>query len=372
MTLGDIIHGRDNNFNLIRVVAATAVLITHSFVLTTGASDSEPLRLTYGVTLGTIAVDIFFITSGFLVTASLLQRKDVLEFILARSLRIYPALIVIIILSVFLLGPSMTSYTLQEYFASPKLLIYILQCLTLVFGVAFELPGVFQSNPYANVVNGSLWTLPYEVQMYLVLASAWVVSKLAQKKQSLIFCVLVFGLCIFSCIYIFSRYFLFIDQPGYNFINDMRFTRLLFMFFTGCSFYILRNKVKIDGKVFFCISIALTFASLNRHAFFVVYTLGISYIVFFVAYKPNGIIRKYNSFGDYSYGIYIYAFPIQQCIVHTLPNLSIFRMVYISLPITALFAAVSWHLIERRTLQLKVTYALHIRKIVGTTKAVQR
>jgi peptidoglycan/LPS O-acetylase OafA/YrhL len=97
---------RDNNFKLIRVAAALAVLVTHSFVLATGDRDAEPLNDSLGLTLGDIAVDVFFVTSGFLVTASLLRRERTLDYLRARALRVYPALWAMLLVVVFALGPS--------------------------------------------------------------------------------------------------------------------------------------------------------------------------------------------------------------------------------------------------------------------------
>ncbi len=101
MRLSNFTDGRDNNFSLIRIIAAFAVLITHSFALAIGTGEAEPFQKFLGMTMGTIAVDIFFITSGFLVTSSLLTRQSVIEFVWARVLRIYPALLVMLCLTVF-------------------------------------------------------------------------------------------------------------------------------------------------------------------------------------------------------------------------------------------------------------------------------
>lgn len=86
MRLSNFTQGKDNNFNLIRMIAALAVLVTHSFALAIGTQDAEPFRQSLGMTMGAIAVDVFFVTSGFLVTASLLTRQNTIEFIWARAL----------------------------------------------------------------------------------------------------------------------------------------------------------------------------------------------------------------------------------------------------------------------------------------------
>ena len=119
MKLSDFTQGRDNNFNLIRIVAALAVLVTHSFALTVGSGNAEPLRASLGMTMGSIAVDVFFIASGFLVTASLLNRQSAIDFIWARVLRIFPALSVMLFLTVFGLGAFFTSLPAPSYFANP-------------------------------------------------------------------------------------------------------------------------------------------------------------------------------------------------------------------------------------------------------------
>ena len=110
MKLSQFAQGRDNNYNFIRFMAAVAVLVTHSFVLATGRPNTEPLRARLGLTLGSVAVDIFFITSGFLVTASLLNRRSIIDFAWARLLRIFPALLIMLLLTVFVLGVWLNAY----------------------------------------------------------------------------------------------------------------------------------------------------------------------------------------------------------------------------------------------------------------------
>jgi peptidoglycan/LPS O-acetylase OafA/YrhL len=104
LTLGDYVGGRDNNFNLIRFLAASAVLLSHSFPLSNGDPTTEPLRSWLGLSAGEIAVDVFFLTSGFLVAGSLLTRHSVSGFAVARALRIYPAMVVSVLLTVPVVG----------------------------------------------------------------------------------------------------------------------------------------------------------------------------------------------------------------------------------------------------------------------------
>ena len=124
---------RDNNFNLIRFVAALLVLHSHSFALALGSGDAEPLRNTIGMTWGIIAVDIFFITSGFLITSSYFARNNLLFFAWARILRIYPALIAAILFCVFIVGLWFTTHSAWEYLTSGQTLKFLLKNVFFVF-----------------------------------------------------------------------------------------------------------------------------------------------------------------------------------------------------------------------------------------------
>ena len=142
MRLSEYAVGRDNNFNLIRLVAALAVIVTHS-VPVLGLPPDRGFSFDHlGLSLGDVAIDAFFVTSGFLVTGSLFNRGNLIAFLWARALRIYPALWVMLVLTVFGLAPALTSLTLPDYFAAPKTYEYFAKCSTLIGGVRWSLPGV--------------------------------------------------------------------------------------------------------------------------------------------------------------------------------------------------------------------------------------
>ena len=123
-SLSNYKDSRDNNFNLLRFVAAFLVLISHSFPLATGSGTSEPLKTALGIEFGHIAVDVFFITSGFLITGSLIRSKSAYKYIAARALRIYPALLIAVLFTVFILGPLITQVTLAEYFSKQTFIYF--------------------------------------------------------------------------------------------------------------------------------------------------------------------------------------------------------------------------------------------------------
>jgi peptidoglycan/LPS O-acetylase OafA/YrhL len=129
--------------------------------------------------------------------------------------------------------------------------------------------------------------------------------------------------------------------------------RLLFMFFTGAAFYVLRRHVVLSPVLAGAAVIVLGLGLLHREAFFLAYTVTTAYLLLWIAYIPSGSIRRFNRLGDYSYGTYIYAFPVQQITATLLPGVSVLTMVFVSGATTLALAVASWHLIERRALDLK-------------------
>ena len=173
MRLSDYAVGRDNNFNLIRFLAALSVLFGHSVGVLGLPSAYEFFFDHLGLSLAEMAVDVFFVTSGFLVTASLINRGNLIAFLWARVLRIYPALWVMLALTVFVLAPALTTLPLADFFSAAKTWDYFAKCATLIGGVRYSLPGVFDAMPLKGEFNGSLWTLPIEFRLYLYLAAGW-------------------------------------------------------------------------------------------------------------------------------------------------------------------------------------------------------
>jgi len=365
---------RDNNFNLIRFIAALSVLYSHSFALTLGSPHAEPLRNTIGTSLGTIAVDVFFITSGFLIASSYFSRNNLLFFAWARILRIYPALIVATLFCVFVVGLTFTTLPAWEYLSSGQTLKFSLKNSSLLFGVEGALPGVFANIPWKTNVNGSLWTLPYEIAMYILLAIILFTLGHIQKRLnigSLKYYLLLIAvtavilniinhadqLKFASSSYILSALIHITHQYIRPFASDT-FIHLFSMFFTGAAYYAWQGHIRLSSAAFILMSILLLWVA-NFHVtyFFILYAVFLPYLTLCVAYTPLEWAKKFNNVGDYSYGLYIYAFPVQQSISAMIPDLSVATMVAVSLVVTLMLAFLSWHLIEKRFLKMKGSYA---------------
>ena len=171
--LSQCLQQPQDNFLLLRFIASALVIYGHSYAMagSAGAQGDIIARNSWGpgVYTGSIAVDMFFVISGFLVTASYVRRDNIFAFIKSRSLRILPAYIACIFLSAFVLGALYTNLPLPDYWANPATRDYVIT--NLKFGdLSWTLPGVFTDNPHKDIINGCLWTLPAEVRMYLYVA----------------------------------------------------------------------------------------------------------------------------------------------------------------------------------------------------------
>lgn len=343
MRLGDVAHGRDNNFNLIRFCAALAVLISHSFAVAIGSGSAEPMRRTLGLTWGYVAVDVFFLTSGFLVTASLLTRRSLVGFAWARALRILPALWVMLVLTVFGLGVAVTSRSPHGYVTARETWRYLFKNAILVRGMVPDLPGVFSSNPIRSVVNGSLWTLGPEVEMYVILFALGIAAAISRRLGVIRWSVI--AIAIWAAVLYFR------NGDFDSSLHD--FSRLAFLFFLGASCYLLKDRIPFDRSTFFVLLAVVLLSAMDRRVFFVVFSVALPYVVFYMAYGFGGRVRAFNRWGDYSYGIYIYAFPVEQTTAHFIPGISVAALMGISAIVTLLLAMLSWHLLEKQALKLK-------------------
>ncbi|MEX0828212.1 MAG: acyltransferase [Haliea sp.] len=345
--LSEISADRKNNLNLIRMVAASAVLISHAYPITLGFQAVEPLESHIGMTLGEIAVGIFFILSGFLVSMSFARSKSLSDFFMARAVRIFPALLVVLVLTLLILGPLVTQLPLEAYFLSSDTLTYVPSNLSLAI-MQYDLPGVFSRNPVGMAINGSLWTLFYEVTCYFGVALIGFLGAFRSRK------IFLAALVAFLIFYIAANLFEHMLSRRIVLLADLGFP-----FIVGIFFFYYRERI----PVMFSASLILFAAStlfIDTFIFNEVFYLTIGYFLLNIGFLRSLRFDQYNRLGDYSYGVYIYAFPMQQLAIHYFGPMTPQMNMIIAFPITLIFAILSWHLVENRALSLKKRF--HVRK----------
>lgn len=347
MILFNYTTNRDNNFKLIALVCALTVLFSHSFPLSRGSSNVLHFVSALGMTYGSIAVDILFTISGFFITRGFLTRKSVWKFLRSRILRIYPGMIVATLFCVFIVGLVFTSREFATYLFDEQTYKFLKRNMLLYSSVKFYLPEVFLSNPFPAAIVGSVWTLPYQLKAYLTLiVLVLLLNRLLGDIQKGYARMIYLSLALLVVL-------LNISDRIFN-VVDMDALRLFAMFFTGSSFYLLRDKIILSyrwmtGLILFL----LVCLNVNNGLFYVVYAFSMPYLLICLAYLPGGWVRGFNKNGDYSYGIYIYGFTMQQTIMAAMESLSQMQLFLSSAAATLCMAFLSWHLIEKQFLKYR-------------------
>jgi peptidoglycan/LPS O-acetylase OafA/YrhL len=334
--LNDVANGRDNNFNLLRMIAASAVLVSHAFPIALGNGAIEPLTSLLQMSLGTLAVLSFFTISGFFISQSFDRRNGLIGFGMARILRVYPGLFVVLLLTVFAIGPIFTVETQSSYFSHPETFLYLPRNLSLKW-LQYDLPGVFRNNPYGPAINGSLWTLIYEAVCYGMVAILGLISRDGRNW--------VFSgfLAVYAIAYVSLKVFRRDLLDHFDLLANFHLLALPFV--VGMTFYRFRRFLPLNKVVCaaVCIAPVLTYGSFWFREVFVICWC---YLVFYAGYLQWAPVRAYNNVGDYSYGMYIYAFPCEQIVMALWKNISPLTLIAISFPATLAAAMLSWHFIE--------------------------
>jgi len=327
-------RGRDNNFNLIRMLAALLVIEAHSCSV---SHRADLLRPFFGLGGGDLGVDIFFVLSGYLIAKSW-TGKSWRAFAWARIMRIYPALWVSTILSIVLVG---LFFSDGGFFVRPSTLSYVWHNATMLphFSAQTDLPGAF-GTAKGHDFNISLWTLPYELQMYMMLALVGGIMGLRAPYMALL---ALAGGCL--ALHFFGA-------------GGVTRGRLLYFFFSGAVAFTLRERILLDGRITLALAAAIAASFLLAPAWrggTLEFTL--PYIVLWCAYIPSGFIRLWNRLGDYSYGSYIFAHPIQMGLAAYGLTTNWWSNAIASVAIILPIAALSWHFLEKKALAIPMPRA---------------
>ena len=333
----DELRADGNCFTLLRWILASTVMFSHGWDLTQARPGLDPSVALLSFPVSRLAVFLFFTLSGFLVTGSLVKRGAV-EFALARALRLLPGLWTMLLIVPLLLWAAFGTLPFGR-FATDPLTIKFLFRNALLIGGEYRLPGLFEHQPFAGAVNGSLWTIPLEVRCYLVLAIAGAASLLLPRWRA-------------TALYAaFAAVHLALPVDLVPALTNPR--RLAFSFFMGVIAYLWRDRLRLSGPL----ALLAMAAALLMPAGWLIKVAGIQaafgYAFLVFAFRaPVAVKRLSAAMPDYSYGIYIYAFPAQQAAL-ALGAVTPVADIAIGFALMLPFAALSWHLVEGPALKLK-------------------
>ncbi|MGJ7581383.1 acyltransferase family protein [Variovorax sp. RHLX14] len=338
-----LVEYRPSGFDYLRLFLSISVVCFHSVITSYGKlEDVEMWNSWLGVPVRFI-LPMFFALSGFLVAGSLARNKTISGFLWLRVVRIYPALVVEVLLSALVLGPLLTSKSASDYFTDAQFLLYF---WNMVGHIHYLLPGLFETNPFPLIVNAQLWTVPYELYCYISLAA---LSAFGLKKSFYIAAITPVGLVV---VYFLAR---FIANNGTFPAIGGGVTGVLLVdaFLFGVALYFLRSWLPWNALTFsFALIGAICAAKWFHYGILLLPAFTAYLVVYLGLMNPRRI--KIIAGADYSYGIFLYGFVIQQALVSYFPIARIWwANIIIALPITTIFAALSWHFIEKPALRLK-------------------
>ncbi len=327
-----------NSLDLLRLAAASMVLYSHQHVLL-GYPETNFLGLS---SYGGAGVSVFFFLSGFLVWSSWTRDPQAIRFFKRRALRIFPALWVLTFFTVLVFGPAMSVLPLQGYLESAETWRYMSTAILLV---RYSLPGVFENNPYPHAVNGSLWTLPLEFLCYLMVATVGVIFRRSAGWGLFIGMGLALGGAVFGVALLGERFLAHFEMVAF--------------FWWGAVYAFVRNQKNPPTRpLVTASSVLLTLwvfwgagpRGMERTAL-LFFAMGLVYL----AQEWSGGARLTSRWGDLSYGMYIFAFPVQQALVLAGKSYSWSFEVYLAMSfgLTLVLSWLSWHFVEKRALRLK-------------------
>ena len=345
---------KTNNFNIMRFVAAIMVIYGHMAAIM-GVSP----HTVCGQAVSSLGVKIFFAISGYLITKSYLTDSNKLRYLIKRCLRIFPGLIAVVLVAAFIIGPFITRLPLNEYFTNPATYTYLLNIL--LFPI-YSLPGVFENNIYPVAVNGSLWSLPVEFAMYLLLPLLIVLfKKLKMLRPGILVTALAF--LIADCLKIAYFPSARVVFWGTNWADALS---LIPVFFIGSLLSFPEFKKYLNLQFATALMILVSLVSLDTLKSEIAVALVLPYFTISFALTEKPFFGNWFNKADFSYGIYLYGFIIQQLAVLYWGNkgLTLNEMTFICTVITFVLAVASWYLVEKpaQSFSHKITNLLKLRE----------
>ncbi|MGG6461376.1 acyltransferase family protein [Solilutibacter silvestris] len=320
-----------DNFLPLRHLAAAMVIYGHAYALTRHAPGDADLvqRFMPGYYAGSLAVFFFFAISGYLVTLSLLRQPSILRYARNRVVRIWPAYIACILFCALVLGPAWTTLSPSVYLHDKATWHFVLGN-AVPKSFVWNLPGVFATNPYPNVVNGSLWSLAVEVRWYLWLG---ILAALTLVRRRAAFTAIA------------AAWILWCAWQWWHGVPDARDVRALGCIFLGggvCAVWRDRLKITHVGMAGLIVLAAIAHDS---RWFGPIAAIAALHFCLWAAYRLPALPWPRRI--DWSYGLFLYGFPVEQSIAAWNPAIAPLAMLPLALAGAAILAALSWHAIER-------------------------
>lgn len=359
-TLGELYRRDRNSFDILRLIFAIMVIYSHSFALTgnpTGATEIV-IKLTKAIDAGSLAVFGFFILSGFLTTQSIENSRNYLDFLLKRLIRIVPAFFVCLVLISFVVGPLFTNLSMGDYLSSDSTWKFVLYNITFNIGEKFLNAPVdlFSNAPFPGnggaLANGSMWTLQLELGCYILLIVLSFFLMLRHRFLMVIFTIILGVLYFMNVKYSYVPFSVSVKHfwvlGSFELPNFIKFA---YYYCMGSLMYLYRDKILYSHR-FLVLALLLLWFSTQFSQFNNWNMILFPYLVICVGINFSN--KHFHKIGDPSYGLYIFAWPIQQMIIIMTNNKIGAYGLFVSATIaTFIVSTLSWKYIEKPCLKLK-------------------
>lgn len=340
--------GHDNFFTPLRLIFAVLVMVGHAFAIAYGDTDHEPY-IFFDYTFSYLAVNLFFIASGFLVTGSMVFRGDKTAFVAARILRIFPALIIHVFLVMLVVGPLATSLPLTTYLTDPGLWLEPFKVLSFV-NTDMILPGAFETNG-EQYGSAPLWTLRFEILCYIATFLAFSLGLMKRRWMVLAQFILP------SLVWITGQSFeLFSLFPG-SIENMIRFG---IAYGLGATFFAYRDRLTFHWVMLPAL-FGLCWITKDSPAMEVSVNLFLACGVMLITFTRAPKLKALKNINDLSYGIYIYHWAVMQLAFYWFSDLSVAWLFFAALPVVLALAWTSWTFVEKPMLAYKKPFGMWLR-----------
>lgn len=327
---------RNNNFNFLRLVLALLVILSHSTLLLDGNENREPLaRLVGFTTFGKLAVECFFLLSGYLIVQSWAQSPNIWRFLKKRILRIYPGFIVASLFCAFVAGP--LGAEPHQYFEAFWYGGFLRSVALLRIPIV---PDVFKGTPFP-VINGSVWTIAYEFILYLTVLAFGSLGLFRRKILWLCSTVFLYSLTL---MYTFGLPLL-THSVFFSWAGPL--LRLPTFFLMGGCFFLYQDLVRYTSRIAIAITAAVLFCIVGLKIHYFLFAAGWAYLLFYFALMPIDILKGFNNLPDVSYGAYLYGWPVQKLLLWYVAITSPWIVFFSAATLSLFLGAASWYVVEK-------------------------
>lgn len=349
----DYTNKKNNNFNLIRLIASYFVIFAHSFAIQ-GMGQDFLVSYTGKTHLGQMSVYIFTFLSGIFTIKSIINSKGNFEFVIKKIFKIYPSLIICLVTSIFI-GSVFTSLSFKEYWTDPQILRYFINNFFNIFNEHF-LPGVFENHPDSSM-NGVLWYITFQIRVYfmcIIISTILGKERKCKEKWSLVLLIILIWIIASP-----DTFPLLGNQT--ILLGNINFPQYTITFTIGALVFLNIKEINIH---FVYVFITLIFMVLFKNSEIIIGFYGYGFIIIALWMGTNKNILKFKVNKDYSYGIFLFGWPIGQSIKEVFPSISPYMSTIFTCIIATLISIFLYNIVDTKMndLSKKIIYYYYERK----------